>query len=206
MAIAPTTTCITNTITLVSGQSFILPPGSKIVGASDVNSIESACADLNNLEQYECFVAIVGTNFMQNIDNEVTYGSRGKSNNNTFIEDYAINNVHIKFPSKMILETGDNNGYFQAANVVSNLETIPGVMAASYNGTDNTSGGRQSYPGISYFVIKTLPSVALNVQLVLTTFVSQTSIQGTNTSFQRFAFKPMENAITEGYIGIPACP
>lgn len=60
----PTTTttttaapCSYNSITLQSGQSFVIPPGGQIIGASDIDLITSQddCVDLTNLEDAECY-------------------------------------------------------------------------------------------------------------------------------------------------------
>ena len=49
------TTCITNSVTLQAGESFILPPGATIIGTSVEDAIESTC-DLPDLETPECYV------------------------------------------------------------------------------------------------------------------------------------------------------
>jgi hypothetical protein len=60
MATTTTTTaapCTYNAITLQVGQSFVIPPGGVIIGASDIDLLSSAdnCADLTNLEEAECY-------------------------------------------------------------------------------------------------------------------------------------------------------
>ncbi len=60
----PTTTttttiapCTYNSITLQVGQSFVIPPGGQIIGASDIDLLtaQDDCVDLTNLEEAACY-------------------------------------------------------------------------------------------------------------------------------------------------------
>ena len=58
MALAPTTTgsnCIVKSQTLVAGESFILPPGATLIGASNPSNFTSTCP-IPALETPECYV------------------------------------------------------------------------------------------------------------------------------------------------------
>lgn len=50
-----TTNCITKSITLSPGEPFVLPAGATLIGATDVDAIDSTCADLTDLEEYQCY-------------------------------------------------------------------------------------------------------------------------------------------------------
>lgn len=61
-----TTNCITKSITLSPGEPFVLPAGATIIGATDVDAIDSTCADLTDLEEYQCYEMLFGFNMTDN--------------------------------------------------------------------------------------------------------------------------------------------
>lgn len=205
--VTPAQTCVTKSIVLQPGETFNLPEGATLISTSDPDSTDTVCTDIDNLEEVSCFVAILGTNYMDNNGQEITYGSRlPRDNTTTYINAYALDNVVYPFPVSILIEDGNNSAVMYAAEALQDLRSIPGVLDAAFGYKQDQTSGRQSFAAINYFVIKTIPSIASELQLILRSHVSQQSIGGTNTSFQRIPFKPRADAVAEGYVGIPACP
>lgn len=78
--------CIIKSVTLAEGETFVLPPGAELIGATDPGAITSVndCAPTDNLQTLACYTCIIGVgaedgNASQLWEAEPTGGSGGGS-------------------------------------------------------------------------------------------------------------------------------
>lgn len=201
MAIAPTPTpkatgCITNSISLQPGTSFILPPGSTLIGTSNISSLTSTCADLTKIEQTECYALLFAG--MNNDHNGATEYS---DNSSQFIRGFIYNNVYTAFSTPII--NNNVNGSFDMEVLRNRLiAAIPAITGSNigYKLTPNANPANS----ISALVIKTLPSVAGNL-LIIVNNDAPLAQPGSAVQY-RVAPILMSDYISTGYVGLPTCP
>lgn len=192
---AQPTICITKTVTLVPGESFVLPPNSTVIGASNVDGLTSTCADLDNLEQYSCFVAIVAAGGVEGNQSQYYEGNQSQ------IRGLSINGLVTSFTS---IFKANNAGRFD-----SDLATILiEIKNASNQSIISTGTGISCGSGVrgclTYILIKTIPSIANSLRLILG---SDIPVGGVNTTIiVESQFFPIETLINAGYVNIPTCP
>ena len=140
--------CITSSVTLQPGQSFVLPAGATIIGATDSASIASVndCADLTNIEDFTCYGVTYGeSNPGQGVDPQTPvydtvdiYGIR-------------VNNVDYPFTSSITTYTA-LTGIITALNQTPYGGLFTNVLTAS---TPSPNRGN-----VRHLSFKTLPSFA----------------------------------------------
>lgn len=195
MALAPSTSCITTSIDLVPGQSFVLPPNSKVIAASDIDNLTSVCADLDNLETYSCFVALIATNpddgnvinYLEGSDDGPGGRAQGYRLNDVEYEFSRVYNVHASggFP------TGQIDDFQAMADELK--KRVPGITSVKIAYiTDNTRGV------INYLFIKTIPSVANRLQIRMHGYLSGQAFQPNEVRFYT-TFRPLDEITTLGY-------
>ena len=199
MAIAPTTTCITNSIILQPGTSFILPPGSTILGSSNISGLTSACADLTKLEQTECY-GLLFAGFANNQSGPTQYSD----DSSQFIRGYRYNNVYTEFSTPII--NNNANGSFNMEDLRNRLVSMIGGIVSTNIGykIDQNGNHRNS---ISMLTIKTFPSIANSLEIRVN---NDAPIDGPNTSGTAVEYLvrliKMSDYISQGYVGLPTCP
>jgi hypothetical protein len=164
-----TTTCNASlvSVTLSAGQSFILPPGATLVGASDINSLQSDCADLLNLEQFECYVCAIP---IAAEDGGATTASSQYWEANTggviAMRGYNFNGADYGFSSQPqdLGDQGHFNGGLVDNALVQLKNDIPGIIATSYQIRTFTDKG-----SLNFILIKTFPSIADNLKIIVAT-------------------------------------
>lgn len=137
--------CIISTVTLQPGQSFVLPAGATIIGATDSGSITSVndCADLTAIEDFTCYGVTYG-NALQDGGQDSVYKT---------VNIYGIRADNIEYPFIAPITTGTG-----LTDIVNALNETP------YGGlftTVQTSFSFNSIRGrVTYVSFKTLPSFA----------------------------------------------
>lgn len=181
--------CEYKSVTLKAGQKFILPNGDVIIGATNPNAIESTC-DLGTLEDLKCFVSIVSI-------------AADDGNQSQFYEEssismtgYRLNGTYVAFSQSY--PTYDPGFFTNNSALLDEIKKIPGVADVLYGYQSNYYRGTKHY-----FLIKTIPSIADNLELVATTAPAGTGF--TSNTEVRWGFKDRDVAEGEGHESIPAC-
>lgn len=170
MAVIPTppspTTCIYNTISISPSTSFVLPPGATIISVSDITSIASSCADLNNLETPECYIAKVVL-----FDNTNGAGEFFEADGYQCLYGYSLNSVDHAIGTC----TGAVGGYYSTGinpnGINGNPTGFMGQLKAalpaitSYNGLGTNDGSTYNY--LFVYQIKTIPSIGDNLEIII---------------------------------------
>lgn len=181
--------CIIKSQTLQAGEPFVLPPGAVILGANDVDSLNSVCNSLTGLETLGCYIAFIGSH---------DYSSEAFSyKNRVFARGYRLNNIDTLFTTEINNTDGDECVVLTAVGeklLDANIGVIQYVEKhVGIDGTDQTCVGM--------LLIKTIPSVANNLELLFRLDAEDTG-QNTNT-FPRIPFIPLADYAN---IHKPACP
>lgn len=190
------TTCITNSISLQPGTSFILPPGSTIIGASSTTDITSTCADLTNIETTECYLLMFA-----GFNNDSNGATEYSDNSSQFIRGYIYNNVYTEFSTPII--NGNINGSFNMTELRDRLVAgIPAIVGTTvgYKIVPNANPANS----MSILAVKTFPSVAESLAIVVNNDAPVGSVGGAVQ--YRVSLIKRSDFITQGYVGLPACP
>lgn len=137
--------CITSTITLQPGQTFVLPPGATIIGATDSTGLTSVndCVDLTNLENFTCYGVTYGNAFKG--------GSESPVYLTVTINGIRLNDVDYPFISPINASTGTTD------IIVALNETPYGTL---FTNTASTSSSAVDRGIVRHLSFKTLPSIA----------------------------------------------
>lgn len=160
------TKCIVNSITLQPGTSFILPPGSVIIGTSNISSLTSTCADLTQIETPECYIAKVVL-----FDNTNGAGEFFEADGYQCLYGYSLNSVDQAIGTC----TGAVGGYYSTGlnpnGINGNPTGFMGKLKAalpaitSYNGLGTSDGSTYNY--LFVYQIKTIPSIGDNLEIII---------------------------------------
>lgn len=189
MAIIPG--CIIKTERLVDGESFVLPPGAVLIGADIPGNFTSTCV-IPTLETLQCFGLTLGARSSDS-DGHAEYFERDQQR----IYGYFLNDIYNPFAS-FIVNSG-SLGAFNMSDLSNRLAAaIPGIIGAAVNYSSDPDNGTRSN-----LVIKTFPSIALNLRINVATnanFGTQTDV------YYRSSFTPLADLIAGGYTDYPPCP
>ena len=195
MAVASNTSCITTSIDLVPGQSFILPPNSKVIAASDIDNLTSVCADLDNLETYSCYVALIATN--PDDGNVINYLEGSDDGPGGRVQGYRFNDIEYEFARvyNVHSSSGGATGMiddFQA--MADELKSkVPGVTSVKIGTMSDSTRGV-----INYLFIKTIASIANRLQIRMHGYLSNQAYQPNEVRFYT-TFRPLNEINTLGY-------
>ena len=193
---AQKTICITNTITLVPGGIFVLPPGSEIIGTSDVSSIQSVCADLTKIEQSVCYILSFG-----GFNNAQAGATQYSDNSAQFIRGYVYNGNYVEFANPII--NNNINGSFDMNVLRDNLvKAFPAIIGTTVGYKLDSNGSRQN--SMSILAIKTYPSIANNLQIRTNNDAPLNSTGGAID--YRTPLIPRADFVAQGYLDLPDCP
>lgn len=185
-----TLNCITKSITLSAGESFVLPPGATLLGATDVGNLTSECADLDNLESATCYTVVLA-----GFDNSNGHTEYFENNQQT-VTGFELNGTFTAFT------TGVNNsggsGAFDMNDLFVKLhEKLPSILTGVpyYAGSGDNAQ--------CFLVVSTFPSIGDNLNLI----VKSTAVGGAGSSdvYYKSAFLTDAKVTSIGYTGIPSC-
>jgi hypothetical protein len=97
------TSCVYQTVTLKTGEKFVLPSGAELISATDTSLIQSDCVDLTNLSAKIC-----GTLYIViDVDDNT-----GHPNNeeDTKIENIKVGTTILNYSNQLIVVSGNNAG------------------------------------------------------------------------------------------------
>lgn len=154
--------CIIKSTTLVPGDIFVLPPGATMIGASDVESLESTCVDLTDLEEMECYIAKV---VIFDNDNGTGEWFEGYPSYQC-ISGYSLNGVQYDFATCGTPDAGYYHYAYSPGHFLYDLRTaIPGIIDSNGYGTNQGS----TYNYMFVYQILTVPSIGDNLEIMITT-------------------------------------
>lgn len=199
------TSCTTKSIKLLSGESFILPPGAKVIGATDPAFLTSKddCADLTNLETLQCYICAIPI-AAENSGDEQYWESRSTVYTSTpALKGYVLNDETPVFFTQGTHSNVIGAYWFYDPGILSDnivfqteLKTlIPGIVQTVVG---NANGGNTGT--LNYILIKTIPSIADNLELI----VQVDSVGSLGIAYGHFKFKPIDDFA--GYANLPECP
>lgn len=195
MAVAPITSCVTVSVDLIPGQSFVLPPNSKLIAASDVTDLTSVCVDLDNLETYSCFVALIATN--PDDGNVINYLEGSDDGPGGRAQGYRLNDVEYEFARVYNVHSSSNG----ATGMIDDFQAMAEELKAKVSGITSVKIGTisDSTRGvINYLFIKTLPSIANRLQIRMHGYLSGQAFQPNEVRFYT-TFRPLDEITTLGY-------
>lgn len=191
---ATATICKINSITLSKGEQFILPPGASIIGVTDLESLDSTCADLENVETMDCFVAMLSSNDGDD-DGHEEYHEPG----NIHITGFYLDNVFTAFPSEFT--NGLSAGFFDRDAILAQLKLqIPAIIdgATSYRAAAGNDSSKHC------ILIETIPSIANTLSLYC---IDKASIDANAAPTPYYVkFRKHSDLVTDGELDLPVCP
>lgn len=194
--------CTTKSVKLASGESFILPPGAKLIGATNASLLTAKddCISTENLEELQCYVCLVpiGAKETNLFNGSEQYWESHDSikTGSPRLTGYVLNGTYTAFSTGPFIAF--DPGYFQGTTLVDEIKAISGVIDFIYNtGTFDMQEGQ-----LNMFIIQTIPSVANNLELVVNVDVPSIVDPGSNGYFK---FIKYSDAVTAGY-SLPTVP
>lgn len=188
--------CIYKSVTLAVGEQFNLPPGATLVGSSDSTAFTSNCP-IPPLEESACFIfaiPVAGEDGNQSQYWEPT----GTTNSTTNLLGWELNGVRSNFTTQ---KATIGNGNFLTSDIA---DAIADMVAAGVPILNANYGyGQDPYRGtLNFIVIKTFPSIANALQLIM--YVDGPIINDSSS----VAWFRCESATTynQGRDGFPGCP
>lgn len=203
MSEIPTTTTTTTipcvdkytTVTLAEGESYVLPPGAVLVGATDPSLLTSLndCLDLDNLEEFECYVCPIPIGAEDGDDSQYWEPTIG-TNSETNITGYTLSGISYNFSTSY--ESASIGNFINTTNLLNELKAVLPITFATYASVSDVNRGT-----LNYFVIKTIPSIAKSLYL---TIKVKAPVSWENDANAYFKFVPI--ADLAGYTNVPSCP
>lgn len=190
------TTCITKAVSLAPGESFVLPPGATLIGASDSGAFTSTC-DVPDLETLQCYVALIGASV---IDGSVQQYFEATNSHALGI---IYNGTYYPFST---VYSANFVGAFPLVPLMSDLGTQAAAAGAFIAATGT---GIFTNPGngiLTFILIKTIPSVANNMVLRVRGTMRTSLTPGQSDLDLSSPFLPLQTWVDNGYTGMPACP
>lgn len=184
------TTCIYKSVTLQAGETFVIPPGGELIGASNETAIVSSCDEEFNLEEIQCYGFLLGGNerdggLDQYLEGEAirVIGYTLNGNEYPFIPEYSTD------PSGIWLDT---------TGLLNAIKSIPGILDVNIGLVVNTRAK------LWYFIVKTIPSVASTLELKVYTYARD--LAPVNHVLHYLKPKLLSDLVDEGYSDLPTCP
>jgi hypothetical protein len=154
-------------ITLASGESYVLPAGAELVGIDGSITDEAGCANLANVETLTCYIAAIGASDNNNGHSE--YGETVGAGSSVLVcKGIFQNGIYTPFIN------GDQIGYgttasgsvgcFNGVNIASEVKLlIPGVIDTNASAIPSTEIHDENC--LTFILIKTVPSLAESLYL-----------------------------------------
>lgn len=182
-------TCVTKSISLVAGEKFVLPPGAKLIASTASPGFTSTCP-VPTLEEYGCYHTVIAARPADN-DGHTEFFEKDEQN----VVGYLLNGTYTAFAIP-VQNTG-YGGQFDMMDLYNKLKAdIPTILSgADAYSTDLDNGSK------SQLSIKTIPSIANSLQLVV---VTNASYDGTTTVRYLVPFMTQAEAATL-YTVLPVC-
>lgn len=156
--------CSVRSVVLQPNEDYILPPGAIIIGATDVSSIDSVCADLTDIEEFECFGALMGTHTTKGTDFDSYW--EGDSANVVKFEGYEFNGVKTLFNTPVDVDPNNLHGCLDGPLICTTLmNNFQGILSATPYRNNTIRNGHDNC--MTFIVIKTIPSIGNNLKLIL---------------------------------------
>lgn len=193
---AAPTACITNSIILQPGTSFVLPPGSTLIGTSNISNLTSTCADLTKLEQSECYVLMLAGINGDN-DGRSEYFEDGQQK----IIGLNYNGVYISFGAGEIFNTSSGGTF----NMSLLYDRIKQYISGTAFGNVNYFTASPNDSTRSSLAIKTIPSIANNLQVVLQAIANVSPGGGGSQVTFYSKFDKYSDLAASGVAGLPGC-
>ena len=147
--------CTYQSITLQTGQSFVLPPGATIIGVSDVALLtsENDCANFDNLEEYACYALVLTADQGQDTPIRAPW-MEGQG----YVHSYTIGGVEYLTDNPNTARIGAD-GEYQFNDLKTSIENNTQVSGLFFGITVATHTNDAYDGGIGSICFKTLPSV-----------------------------------------------
>jgi hypothetical protein len=189
--------CTTKSVKLLSGESFILPPGAKLIGATNPSLLTAKddCISTENLEELQCYVCPIPIAAEEG--DKTQYWEA--VNQTPKLVGYTLNDTYTAFSTGPF--PANDPGTFGGSQtaILAEMLNIPGIISADW--FLNADWDRGS---LNYFLINTVPSVANNLELVVSVSIPAT-FSGTTTAKGYFKFIPYSTMVSEGSTNLPTC-
>ena len=197
MAIAPSPTkCIVDSIILQPGMNFILPPGSTIIGTSNINNLSSTCTDLTKIEQSECYILMLAG--VKNVDGTAEYFETGQQK----VIGIEYNGLYTHFDNAEILNV-DSGGTYNMNLVYDQIKKY--IPSITFSNVSYFNTGTANNSSRSALAIKAYPSTMFNLKIVLQA-IANVSPGGGGSQVNFYAkFDKYTDLITSGIAGLPTC-
>jgi hypothetical protein len=183
-----TTTCIPNyvSITLQQGNSLILPPGATIVSVSDITKIQSDCADLNNIEELECYIISI------NAADDGGSTSPAWSNDTTTLDGIYVGGIFYDFGVGQGAWIGDGGDVFTGsiATWINTHPVLSSLLTCTGSASQQDSPGTRG--GVGTLCFKTIPSLASTIYIKV-----DTGVPSNGSSYGYFPARPIADYTNE---------
>lgn len=158
--------CTYQSISLQPGESFVLPPGAILIGATDSGQLSSAndCLDTANLEQRACYFIEISQTDNDAPDDTSNYEE-------VYLKGIRLNNTFIPFASPISFITEFNTiGILgpDSSLLKAQLINLVGNVFGSWN---ILRKGTTSYGFTIWYVFQTIPSIVQDLAVVASTGV-----------------------------------
>lgn len=192
---AGATTTIIKSVTLQAGENFVLPPNSTLLGADTPGNITSNC-ELPTLETLSCYLALLG-----GTDTDSAEDTYWEPDSRARVIGFELSGVRTLFP----VEVGGANGCYDGPGIITQLQAaLPAIIAVDSSANNESGPVGDVGSCLSYILIQTIPSVANNLRLVLTS--TGTISNGTELVEVTTGFRPYADVLAEGYQDLPVSP
>jgi hypothetical protein len=160
MASSPIIDCVYRSITLQTGESYVLPPDAELVLVDGVITSDANCAPTDNLEEIQCYVLYMMADSSHGDATHVYESGSGGSSNNVWIS--ALNVGSRSYSCR--IGGGDSGDIFigQLVDLINSIPEISGIFLNMNTAQAWDTGGRG---GMSSLCFKTTPSLAAQISL-----------------------------------------
>lgn len=199
----------THSTVINPGESFVLPPGSKLLYTTDNDGLESVCAELPT-EELGCYIATIGS-WAENSGSITDTGfwegnSAGEGHQILGLE---IDNTQYLFGTSIKSIPGNLTGQFDMNGVVAPaIKALHGLIADANGSVLNEPSPGSLGVSINYLQIQTLPSMINKIKLIVKSKADAT-LSGSNREVTAYIkFITYDDAVSAGYVGLPTtlCP
>ncbi len=184
---------VTQMVTILAGETYVLPSNSTIISISDVDDLEEVpeCLDLTNLEESLCYIVRLNA-----FDDSGALPFEADSSNH-LLTGFYLNNIFKPFTGGAVSGAYDPYspyGLFPANLItVEMVAKIPGIIDTNFS-YRNTS--LPAFHGTTFMQIKTVPSIARNLFLEIKATGSDVS-GPTSPAYYRVPFYEYDDVIDD---------
>lgn len=206
-----------NSYTIPAGQEFVLPPGGVLVGADGALNtdftLSSECGS-PSLEEFKCYVAIVaGAPLYTDTISFSAWqgGNAGPTFGSCEVTGFMMNGVFTALTTPAPFVSTGNIAAGGVTDIFTGLQdNIPAIICTADGGNFKSNGFcGGTYGGITYLVIRTIPSIGTSLMLVQSTRANINTGGGTPTAIVYVPFQDYDTIAADSTnynTGFPACP